>query len=115
MLQAPCCKRHGQPEFNVIQSLTYNCRCHTHASFMPISCRLMHTSDLAPSQGKPSNGQYQASVGICMNFNKLQGNDYMSTTTQCATKYNQPMVAKLFNAMDFIGISNYPSVGARLW
>jgi hypothetical protein len=50
-----------------------------------------------------------------MNFNKLQGNDYMSTTTQCATKYNQPMVAKLFNAMDFIGISNYPSVGARLW
>ncbi len=65
-------------------------------------------------QGKPRDGQYQASVGVCMNFNKLHGMEFMSSAEECRDEYDQPMLAKVFDAMDFIGISNYPQVGRML-
>jgi hypothetical protein len=58
--------------------------------------------------GKP----FDVSVGVCLNFNKLLGMDYLEKPADLEG-YNVPRIVQLLNTVDHVGISNYPSVRAE--
>lgn len=49
-------------------------------------------------------------MGLCLNFNKLNGKDFLINSQQAAQLFEVPKIGALFNKLDFLGFSNYPTV-----
>jgi hypothetical protein len=51
-------------------------------------------------------------MGLCLNFNKLNGKDFLINSQQAAQLFEVPKIGALFNKLDFLGFSNYPTVSS---
>jgi hypothetical protein len=59
----------------------------------------------------PAHGQFEVSVGVCMNFNKLAGMNSIEKPSDLKKfGFDGKRVVQLLNTVDHIGISNYPEV-----
>jgi hypothetical protein len=58
-----------------------------------------------------SPADVQLLMGLCLNFNKLNGNDFLASGQQAAQLYEVPKIVALFKQLDFLGLSSYPTVG----
>jgi hypothetical protein len=86
---------------------------HTRASFYV----LHHPTPLTPAslppclpQGRSPN-EYKVTMGTCVNWDKLNGVEDIVSMAQAQASFDVPVLLQLLQESDFLGVSNYPSVG----
>lgn len=58
---------------------------------------------------KGRQADFDLLVGVCLNFNKLGGMKNVESPADVAG-WNVPRIVQVMNTVDFIGVSNYPSI-----
>lgn len=51
-------------------------------------------------------------MGTCVNWDKLNGVEDITTLAQATASFDVPTLLQLLQESDFLGVSNYPSVSS---